>query len=298
MSKLENRLIKFTLTLVRCVRKSRVPLFSHKKSKHTYKQYQHIAVLGLMKYLKCTYRRVIEQLDLMPELARLIDLYRLPHFTTIQKFLQRFNRFLFDSLLSRTVELFKTGPYTLAIDASGYSSTQASRYYTWRTRQKRKSFLYSNIAIHTGNQVVISQRPKKNFGGENSYFQPLVRDAAKHKKIRYVLADKGYDCEYNHMWTDKKFGARCIIPVKQGRWGSVRTPYRKKLDKNFPEDIYHQRSLVETVFSSVKRLFGSCMQSRSITLQKKEIGLVYVCYNIHRYVLGLLVWMFSTRPFQ
>lgn len=72
MVRLANRLYKFTVNLVKVTKN--IPLFSCKKSKHTYTQRQHITVLGLMKYLRTDYRGVIEILDLMPEVraARLV----------------------------------------------------------------------------------------------------------------------------------------------------------------------------------------------------------------------------------
>ena len=121
-----NRILKFSQVLVKITNK--IPLFSCKKSKQTYTQRQHVTVLGLMKYLRTDYRRVIETLDLMPEVKQVIGLNRLPHYTTIHKFLQRFTRYRFDRLLDHTVDLFKTGLVTLAIDGTGFSSTCSSEY--------------------------------------------------------------------------------------------------------------------------------------------------------------------------
>lgn len=69
-----NRLIKLTRALVKAINRARTPLFSCKKSKHTYTQRQHSVILCLMKRMKTDYRGVIEQLELMPQLKQIIGL--------------------------------------------------------------------------------------------------------------------------------------------------------------------------------------------------------------------------------
>ena len=302
MKNKENRLIKFTQLLVKVVRKTRIRLFSCRKSKHTYKQYQHIVVLGLMKYLRTDYRGVIERLECMPEIMKAIGLYQLPHYTTINKFLQRFSRYRFDRILSHTVDLFDAGKCILAIDGTGYSTSRFSWYYSMRTgrQESRKSIVQSIATVNTTNLSIASHHSCIKWGHENTFFKPLVYAASKKLDIRYVLGDKAYDSELNHEWVSNTIGARSIIPVKIG-WknGTVNGYYRKLLAKRINCRIYHRRSLVETVFSMVKRRFGSTLQSRLPVQQNKEVGLMCVVFNVYRRVsMGFSYWlyMFSTRP--
>ena len=288
-----NRILKFSQILVKITRK--IPLFSCKKSKKVYTQRQHIAVLGLMKYLRTDYRGVIEQLDLMPEVRHAIGLSRLPHFTTIHKFLQRFTRYRFDRLLDRTVDLFNVGPVTLAIDGTGFSSTYSSEYYKVRTR-KHRTFVLSIATVDTDNKFIVSQHSRKGMG-ENTWFRSLVNRAARLVDVTYVLGDMAYDCEANHEFVHWEIGAQSIVPVNKRRGKKVHGYYRKRLCRRFPENIYHRRSLVECVFSMLKRRFGSFLQSRSLAQQNREVGLLSVVYNVYRYVsmrTCLILWMIST----
>ena len=182
MVKLANRILKFSQVLTNITRK--VPLFSCRKSKKLYTQRQHITVLGLMKYLRTDYRGVIDALDLMPEVRQVIGLARLPHFTTIHKFLQRFTRYRFDRLLSQTVDLFNTGPVILAIDGTGFSSTYSSEYYKVRTK-KHRTFVLCVATVDTDNKFIVSQHSRKGMG-ENTWFRPLVSRAAKLVKVTHV----------------------------------------------------------------------------------------------------------------
>jgi len=52
---------------------------------------------------------------------------------------------------------------------------------------------------------------------------------------------------------------------------------------------YHHRSLVETVISVIKRIFGGTNQSRSDRLRNKETKLKNECYNIYRYTKSLTI---------
>ena len=250
-----------------------------------------------MKYLRTDYRGVIEQLDLMPEVRQVIGLARLPHFTTIHKFLQRFNRYRFDRLLDRTVDLFNVGSIVLAIDGTGFSSTYSSEYYKVRIKQRR-TFVLSIATVDTDNKFIVSQHSRKGLG-ENTWFRPLVSKAAKLVDVTHVLGDMAYDCESNHDFVHHDIGAQCVVPIKKQKGKKVHGYYRKRLYRRFPENIYHKRSLVECVFSMLKRRFGSFLQSRSLAQQNREVGLLSVVYNVYRYVsmkTCYVFWMFSTGP--
>ena len=43
---------------------------------------------------------------------------------------------------------------------------------------------------------------------------------------------------------------------------------------------YHRRSLVESVFAVLKIVFGNNLSSRNKLIQKKELALRVICYNI------------------
>lgn len=233
-----------------------------------------------MKYTRTDYRRVIELLDVMPEIQQIIGFKQLPHFTTIHKFLQRFGRYHFDKLLLHTINLFATGNCILAIDGTGYSTNCASLYYSMKIERKtsRKMFLQSIITVDTDILLIASQHSRKGPGNENSFFMPLVKRASRHLSITHVVADRGYDCEANHEFVNDKIGAKSIIPVKDYP-GKIHGYYRKKLKKRFNKKIYHKRSLAETVFSMIKRRFGSILQSRSLAQQNREAGLINRRYN-------------------
>ncbi|RLF83234.1 hypothetical protein DRN41_07965 [Thermococci archaeon] len=72
-----------------------------------------------------------------------------------------------------------------------------------------------------------------------------------------------------------------MIPLRKR---AKKGKYRLKMLEEFDEKKYHRRSLVETVFSVEKRVFGDVNYSRGNRLRNKESKLRNICYNIYRYV--------------
>ncbi len=80
-------------------------------------------------------------------------------------------------------------------------------------------------------------------------------------------------------------GANSIIPLRyEVPLNRTTGFYRRKLKMNFPLDVYHQRSKIETVNSVEKRKFGDRLRGRLLKTQRREMKVVDVVYNIHRYI--------------
>ncbi len=305
MKNSSNGLIKLTETLISVCRRSRIPLYSCRKSKHVYKQYQHVAVVCLMKQFRLHYRSVIELLEITPELQRIIGLNRLPHYTTIHKFFRRFSLTKMELILGQTVRLFGITESTIAVDSTGFSSNYASRYYMMiRYRQENgvwnRSYMKQTLTVDTDRQVVISDLPTDEHGNDYPYFVPALNRTKRKVRIRTVIADRGYDSESNNRFVRYRLRANNDIRVRTRRrrkrfWGRL----RKESVKDFDWETYMKRNIVESVFSVIKRRLGDTLYSRSLRLRKKELKVMCIVYNINRYVRCFcFVWMFSTRPFK
>ena len=102
-------------------------------------------------------------------------------------------------------------------------------------------------------------------------------------RILSVIADKGYDSKKNHEFVIRTLHAKSVICVSEKKIGShYRNTLRKNILKNFDHEEYKQRNKAEMVFSIVKNCYGSTLRSRTLFMQRIEILLKLIAYNLRR----------------
>ena len=92
--------------------------------------------------------------------------------------------------------------------------------------------------------------------------------------------DKGYDAESIHRQIREEMGAGSLIPIRERKRKRISGRYRRKNHVEFDEAIYHQRNLVETVFSVLKRKFWERRKARKYWYHVKEIKIKLILYNL------------------
>jgi predicted enzyme involved in methoxymalonyl-ACP biosynthesis len=110
--------------------------------------------------------------------------------------------------------------------------------------------------------------------------------------------DKGYDFEDIHSLTREQLGSIAMIPLRQRKRKRIKGVYRRKMVWDFDKDLYHNRNLVETIFSVLKRKYGEEIRAKRYWNQLKEIKFKLLVHNLDRYVKVILVvkMRFSTEP--
>lgn len=278
----DNELIKFTFVSFKTA-KMYLSEYSCEKSKHTYTQSQLMALLCLMKRLKVDYRLFALIIQLMPEIQLILGLNDIPHYTTLQKFFKRIKSEVIDEIMDLTVEQFDIKNPWVALDGTGHSCDQASTYFTDKIKKQnkkwRKSFTKNQIAIDTTNQVILSHKVVKGPRHDSKDAIALIRKTKKYKPIGFSL-DKAYDSEEIHTVIHEELNSSSLIPLKKR---AKKGKYRIGSRSIFTKPKYHQRCIVETVISVIKRVFGDKNQSRSDKLRNKETKLKNLCYDIYRY---------------
>ena len=84
-----NKYTKFVDTSLETVQSSRLKLYSCKYSKHVYTEHQLLVLVLLKEYTGTDYRSFVELIDLMSNIKEKFDLDKIPHYTTLQKFVSR-----------------------------------------------------------------------------------------------------------------------------------------------------------------------------------------------------------------
>jgi len=286
-----NKYIKFIDLSLKTVQSFRLNLYSCKYSKRVYNQHQLRVLVLLKEYISTDYRDFVELIDLMSNIKEKLDLDKVPHYTTLQKFVFRIPSSLFNLILSKTLKLFYShgeNASITAIDATGFTSSYASHYYSRRTGKLRRSFLKTSIAVDTDKKVILGWKISQKTDHDVKHAKALIRQSNKSRKSECYVLDKGYDSEKIHVLIREEIKADSIIPVRKRKRKKVRGKYRRKLYLNFDKIKYNKRNIAETTFSVVKRKFGEVLRARKFYNQVKEIKIKLIVYNINKKVVEIV----------
>jgi hypothetical protein len=276
-----------------------LPTYRSKYSKHLFTQPSLLAILCLMRYEDWTFREAEVRLGEHQELCAALGVERVPDYTTLYRFLRRLDREVLTQALTAAVARLPPATSTpegmmVAVDATGFSPTAASRYFvdltrnrgTERTRQHWPKWV---VAVDVLRRVVLGQLAYAGPANASSTLRPVVDQARQTGVIGLVVADAEFDSERNHHHIRDCLGADSIIPAKRGKSTWQLHGIRAQMRANFPTARYRQRTLVESVFSAAKRKLSSRAPGRLPATQHLQVLLLGLAYDIYRVRRALLL---------
>ena len=278
------------------IAKSKLPQYAHRYSPKKFTQPQLFTCLVLKIFFKTDYRGIVGILSDSLDLCNSFGLVKVPHFTTLQKASKKLLRIaIADKLLKATVDsVIKNKPIDLAaIDSTGLDASYISRYFVRRRRSKRynlwedtiyRRFPKLSIVCDCSNHLILSAITTRGPSVDVNQFRKTLKPAVDKVTIKNILADAGYDSQGNHEYAREVQQIESIIPAKHGRPTLSDKPlkgkYRELMRNSFDKKTYGQRWQVETVFSMIKRNFGSALRARRYWSQCREMMLMVLTHNL------------------
>ena len=268
-------LIKFVKKLYNSL--ADYPKYLTKFSKKTFTVSQIIVLKTLKEVMNKSYDGLVDFLEDFAVIGDILELKRIPDPTTILKYGRRIDLKIVENTIHKSSQSNK---HTIAIDATGFENHHASKHYcrTINIKFSRRKYVKLSIAMDTDSQLICSHKSRVAPANDTKDFIPLLKKI-KQGKIKMVCADKGYDSKKNRFFVYKKLNAIPNIPKRKITGANY-------LTKMYDERTYHQRSKSETVFSVMKKLFGSWLKSKKLKTQKLEIAYKCLAYNIRRQVIS------------
>jgi len=269
---------------LRVFQEVRFPLRFSNFSKLMYGNFTHVFLLVLKERLNVSYRRFVQIADEM-RLQRMLCIRKIPHFTTLQKFMQRIEKGILEKMVRACRKLLKLADLEASIDGTGFSNTNPSHYYAKRIDGKIPGNFTSTILLADNcSKLVLNIRTQSDRSAETRSFIPLVKDLRK--ALSCVLADKGYDSMDNrrYCWSEN---IDVHIPVRKCREKRTGEGYKPCYSKQrriavekFDAVKYKRRSLIESINSAIKRTLGGYVNSRTAENQQKQVTVKALAYNL------------------
>ena len=249
----------------RLIRQAGLPRWLHRYGPKKFLLWQLCIGLLIKEVFRLSYRRAMKFLE---------EFYNIKmHWTTLQKCRKRLPLFIWQTLLSSTVD----APISVgAIDGTSMQRSNPSEHYLKRIDRETRTAIpiYLNAMIDVVQRKFVAVRHHAAKSGEAADVSYLVEQSQQ--EIELVLMDKAYDSEKLHRYLREQ-GIFSVAPVKKN-W--AKGQYRKQLRDCFDYGLYWQRNLIECLFSALKRLFGNHLRGLTARTQRAEIYMRLIAYNL------------------
>ncbi len=259
--KKENKLL---IKIQRLLKKLNQREYLHHFGPKKYKLKHHITALMVMQVCKMSLRRVESFLVLFE--------IKVPSYSALCKSRKRIPICLWNSLLNQTANFRH---FSVAVDSTGFSRTNPSFHYLKRINCRKPIKRYAKLSaffdLPTRKFIALKIRVKPRHDVKDIDY--LLKQASPTEKL---FGDSAYDAERIHEICFGKQIQTFIKPRKNVKKGF----YRRKQMKSYSEKLYHQRSLIESGFGSLKRKYGGSVSGKIWKSINSEIYCKAICHNL------------------
>lgn len=199
-----------------------------------------------------------------------------------------------------------SGSHICSIDSTGLENHYVSRHFLQRKGRRTETYRkWTKLTAVCENRshLIASALVSTGPCTDCQDLKPAVEQALRQVSIGTLLADSGYDAEYNHQLCREVYGIRStVIPVNDRglKYGRMSGQHRRRMKQRFPAASYRKRWQIESIFSRLKRRLGNALTSRTSESRTSECLLRVLTYNLMIVLLTLkraFFLMFSTEHF-
>jgi len=239
--------------------------YMHHYGPKKYMFIHHIFALLMKEVLKLSFRRC-------EEILRMFEI-KVPTYSALCKCRKRIPFELWNSFLKLTAGL---NHKIVAVDSTGFSRTNPSYHYVKRIATKKPIKNYAKLSA-------FFDLPTRKF----TALRIRVKPRHDMKDINYLLkmslpkaklfGDSAYDAESIHEKCFELKVQTIIKPRKNVKKGF----YRRKQMKGYSDEEYHQRSLIESGFGSLKRKYGGSVSGKNLKSVRTELYCKAIAHNLN-----------------
>ena len=175
----------------------------------------------------------------------------------------------------------------IALDSTGIKVANRGEWirHKWHVR---KGYLKIHVAVDIKRKRILSLEVTSEEVHDGRILKKLVDNASENNNLKGILADGMYDSNNNFRYLSKNHIKPGIKTRSNSKVKSTNCHARNmsvvKQQANFKRwkrsVSYGHRWMAETVFSSIKRMFGEHVTARKFSNMVKEIFLKATLYNM------------------
>jgi transposase len=271
------------------------PEYSSEKSKRTYSDHAKVGLLILTEYLGKSFEEFTKILPSLKGVIKVSGISGIPDGSTLRKFRKRLNSKILDKVVAyQSRMIVGDSDVTVAVDATGLSTSHASKYYISRLKYFGteesivRGYTKVSLAVCVRTKTILAVDTVGSRAADVKRLRHIIEDLASSGiSVDHVLADKGYDAEYAHEMIRDLLDAEAIIPARDDGDTPIHRmfgPNRKRMRRELTEGsgkmaAYRKRCLVETVNSMVKRVLGEVLSGRSEETRHSETMFRCIAHN-------------------
>ena len=153
-------------------------------------------------------------------------------------------------------------------------NNRTSKYRRWT-----KLLIIADNDTHLIGSALVSAGPSTDC----HQLKDALEMAIDNMTVKCLLADSGFDSEYNHRICREQFGIDSTVIAVNDRnlkYGRTSGFYRRKMKKHFSRAKYRQRWQIESIFSRFKRRLGYHLTTRTDSSRTMECYLRVLTYNL------------------